>query len=173
MLTRREFIKKGSTLVAGGIAAASGVLAIVPAEPEEVHPLSARPWIEYGRGMMDGMVEGIASQVGPSVEMVNVPGRGILLRTCGASRQMYPGLTIGDEIRMWVNDVEVTKDIPPRKDTYQMLVQGPYSPSAKYKRTVLTVPRQVLIDQGVSPYLPKVGDNLYLADDSFFGIVVD
>ena len=118
MLTRREFIKKGSTLVAGGIAAASGVLAIAPKDI--------------------------------------------------ALKRVY-----GRQARMWVNDVEVTKDIPPRKDTYQVLVQGPYSPSAKYKRTVLTVPRQVLIDQGVSPYLPKVGDNLYLADDSFFGIVVD
>ena len=66
MLTRREFMAGVAKVLAGGVAAASGVLAIVPVEPEEVHPLSARPWIEAGNAMMDGMMDGIASQVGPS-----------------------------------------------------------------------------------------------------------
>ena len=118
MLTRREFIAGAAKVFAGGVVAASGVLAIVPK--------AAKPKIFHGK-----------------------------------------------QARMWVNDVEITRDIPPRMDTYQVLVQGPYLPSAKYPRTALTVDRQFLIGSGISPYLPRVGDKIYLADDSFFGMVVD
>jgi len=84
-----------------------------------------------------------------------------------------PKIIHGKQAKMWVNDIEITKDTPPRRDTYRVLMHGPYLPSTKYLRSIVTVDRQFLIDNGVSPYLPKVGDSLYLADDSFFGIFVD
>jgi len=61
MQTRREFLKQAGILLAGGVAAA---VVIVPAVPEEVHPLSARPWIEVGNAMMDGVADGIRTSAG-------------------------------------------------------------------------------------------------------------
>ena len=63
MLTRREFIAGAAKVLAGGVAVASGVLAIVPVEAEAVHPGPVHPlseaWIEAGNAMMDGVIEGI------------------------------------------------------------------------------------------------------------------
>jgi len=63
MLTRREFITGAAKVFAGGIAAASGVLAIVPVEAEAVHPLSTRFMETVGGAIVDGMIEGIEHPV--------------------------------------------------------------------------------------------------------------
>ena len=66
----------------------------------------------------------------------------------------------------------IAKGIRPGRDTYQLLVQGPYRPSAKHKRTVWTVDWQFLMCNGANRF-PKAGDNIYLNDAPFFGIIVD
>ena len=60
MLTRREFIAGAAKVFAGGIAAASGVLAIVPVEPKIIWPPSMDSFMEdFGSRMIDGVAEGI------------------------------------------------------------------------------------------------------------------
>ena len=73
MLTRREFIAGAAKVLAGGVAVASGVLAIVPRAAEEVHWLSARPFMDnVMQPFADGMMDGIASQVGPRWDMYEI-----------------------------------------------------------------------------------------------------
>ena len=80
MLTRREFIVGAAKVFAGGVVAASGVLAIVPK--------AAKPKIFHGK-----------------------------------------------QARMWVNDVEITEDIPPIIH-YDRMVEWKYDLAFPNRRLV-------------------------------------
>ena len=101
MLTRREFIAGAAKVLAGGVAAASGVLAIVPAEAEAVHPGPVHPlseaWIEAGKIMMDGMIEGIDKATAGPIKNTEFEITSIL------SADMH--YELGDKVRLrWDNN---------------------------------------------------------------------
>jgi len=59
-MNRREFLKQAGTLLAGGVAAVSGVLAIVPMKIATPAPVSSpEEAMPFGRGVMDGIAAGI------------------------------------------------------------------------------------------------------------------